>query len=346
MPPYYVERFRFRTASLPQAERTYVMIDLRPFVWESRVFALVPKEIIRPERLAEIQQGTADSLDGVFATVPAKPDDYNAIFGESLTSSIGADTVLVELTPRKRAILDLLQLAPEAVSIEIHYAVLRESVWPKTQYMIHFAQFVDGFPVGEFEHLFQAYHPFDIPIIGDRRNKVAYRRSSWEVSEIPPLALEFFDTWVTAAAYGYNPAPRSYGKHFKLSDVSRPVVEGILEFFNDKKLTADAIVQIVQDNPLVDATGKVEKKPTKKKGIRRSLAQKIIDVRKELPDGRFRRLQQIDAIKGVGPDTMSDIITTFFGVGGRNEQDDARWYPSEEIVALLKQQPTQDGDRR
>mgnify|MGYP001141090789 CR=1 FL=1 len=87
----------------------------------------------------------------------------------------------------------------------------------------------------------------------------------------------------------------------------------------------------MSDNAFVDAKGAAEKVAKKKLGIRRNTAVRVIREREKQPGGRYTTLEQIDAIWGMGPDTMSDLITSFFA----GLRDDERWYPDENVTNLL-----------
>jgi hypothetical protein len=49
-------------------------------------------------------------------------------------------------------------------------------------------------------------------------------------------------------------------------------------------------------------------------GVRRSLAQRILDVRDQLPQRLFESLEQVDAVPGVGPDTLHDMLKSSSGL--------------------------------
>lgn len=332
LPPYYNERFAFRTGGLKAATSTAISIDLRVFPRKSRVFVRVPASILRPAQHAALLAGQTRQPDGAWATVPATSDDYNRLFGLQEKTMVTKDHVIVELTPRRSALLDQLHFDGKAsVEVEVRYAVSRAGIRPKSCYVIGFAQRVDGFRVAEFEHVFQAYHPYDIPIVGDYRTMLAYRRSSREVSAIPPLALAFFDSWEFAKGCGFDPAPRSFAKHFTPADVSGALQARILEFVNAPATGADILRQRVVDNAYVDGKGAAMPEPKQKIGLASPTAANIIAARDALPGKKFTRLEEIDAVKGVGPDTLSDLITSFLMARG----DETRWYPDEDLASLL-----------
>jgi len=76
----------------------------------------------------------------------------------------------------------------------------------------------------------------------------------------------------------------------------------IVDFFN-AVATPEEICRVVVDDPNFE-------KPLDE-GIKLSIAKMIIDCRMALPGQKFTAWEQIDAIKGVGPSTWHNILTTF-----------------------------------
>lgn len=75
----------------------------------------------------------------------------------------------------------------------------------------------------------------------------------------------------------------------------------ILRFLN--AATADEIRRAVTDDPRFGLG------PPRAYGIRRKLAARIVTVRDDRYQGRFSELSQVDAIYGMGPDTLHDLFS-------------------------------------
>ena len=90
-----------------------------------------------------------------------------------------------------------------------------------------------------------------------------------------------------------------------------------LGFFNSVE-KPEQIVNHIEDDPDRDAFRDDE--PPLAYGVRSSLAQHILDRREEL-GGQFQSLDDIYAIKGVGPDTFHDILYTFRDVTEQPDLD-------------------------
>ncbi|MDH3339784.1 MAG: helix-hairpin-helix domain-containing protein [Nitrosopumilus sp.] len=88
--------------------------------------------------------------------------------------------------------------------------------------------------------------------------------------------------------------------------------EQILLFFNNVTNFQDIVDQI-KDDP------KFGKSSKKAYGIRKKLAQRILSSRNRLPKKQFQSLEQLDSIKGIGKDTMHDIIVS---LGRKIKPDD------------------------
>ena len=79
--------------------------------------------------------------------------------------------------------------------------------------------------------------------------------------------------------------------------------EQILFFFNNVTNFQDIVDQI-EDDPKFG-------KPSKRAyGVRKKLAQRIITTRNRLPKKEFQSLDQIDSIRGIGKDTIHDIVVS------------------------------------
>ncbi len=334
LPSYFGGDFPLSTCGLKNGKHYFIAIDLRPFPEQARVFVEVPQKMLGG--LAPVP-GPRKGGFGSNVAVVKRIDDFNRLCGQRRRAPVARGTVVLELARGKRAILNNLSLSQEPQTIHVYYAVLREDVRPKTYYTMQLAQFIDHRLVGTFHHVLNAHHNYDVPVIGDRRTKTAYRRSSREVSAIPPLALAFFASWKEAQAAGYDFSPRSFGKHYRADDVTVALADEVLAFFNKAGTTAEKIVATVVDNPHVNAFGGEEPAPVAKRGIDLKTAQRIISSRQKLPKKRFARLQEIDAVPGVGADTMSDVLTSILGlrkpapIKGRG-----RWEPDPGVVALLR----------
>ena len=88
-----------------------------------------------------------------------------------------------------------------------------------------------------------------------------------------------------------------------MKDKNPSNVEQILFFFNNVSEFQEIVDQI-KDDPKFGKTSK------RAYGVRKKLAQRIINTRNKLPEKQFQSLEQIDSIRGIGKDTMHDIITS------------------------------------
>lgn len=83
------------------------------------------------------------------------------------------------------------------------------------------------------------------------------------------------------------------------------IADRVLQFFNRVK-TIEDITEAVKDNPF---EGHSEEK--KGYGIGTTLAERILNYRNTLPGRRFRNLEQIWSINGLGEDKINDLIYSF-----------------------------------
>lgn len=86
--------------------------------------------------------------------------------------------------------------------------------------------------------------------------------------------------------------------------ICRLATSTVLDFFN-AVTEADQIVKKIMDDPDFSIG------PPRAYGVRKTLANRILAVRDGLEGGRFTSIEQIDAIYGVGKDTLHDILFSF-----------------------------------
>lgn len=81
-------------------------------------------------------------------------------------------------------------------------------------------------------------------------------------------------------------------------------ISKVLKFFNKVK-TAEEIVEAIKDDPTFG-------KSNGSYGIRKSVANRILQTRAKLPENKFTEINQINKVHGIGHDTLNDIFYTFF----------------------------------
>ena len=81
-------------------------------------------------------------------------------------------------------------------------------------------------------------------------------------------------------------------------------ISKVLKFFNDVK-NAEEIVEVIRDDPTFGKSNEAY-------GIRRPVANKILQTRAKLPGNKFTEINQINKVHGVGSDTINDIFYSFF----------------------------------
>lgn len=83
-------------------------------------------------------------------------------------------------------------------------------------------------------------------------------------------------------------------------------VQKVLDFLNGVQ-TPEEIVEGVSDDPKQGSSS------AEAYGVRRGLAEKILDTRGELPNQRFISLKQVVSVYGLGDDTLHDIFMSLTG---------------------------------
>jgi hypothetical protein len=84
-------------------------------------------------------------------------------------------------------------------------------------------------------------------------------------------------------------------------DISAPIADRILDFFNRVREVSDITDTLIEDDPS-DGPGST---------IGPTLASRILRTRSELTSNRFETLEQLDAISGLGEGTWKDLVYTF-----------------------------------
>ena len=99
--------------------------------------------------------------------------------------------------------------------------------------------------------------------------------------------------------------------------------EQILLFFNNVT-NFQEIVDQIKDDP------KFGKSSKKAYGVRKKLAQRILSSRNRLSKKQFQSLEQLDLIKGIGKDTMHDIVVS---LGNKIKPDETPPMKLDDILA-------------
>lgn len=97
------------------------------------------------------------------------------------------------------------------------------------------------------------------------------------------------------------------GGRLILSKMDEALKQRVLNFFNRVTRSAEIVNRIKDDPDFGMRRGY---------GIRRSLATRILEIRNNLPGKRFNSIEQINDVRGVGPDTLHDILYSFQYSGG------------------------------
>jgi len=81
-------------------------------------------------------------------------------------------------------------------------------------------------------------------------------------------------------------------------------ISKVLKFFNKVK-NAEEIVEAIRDDPTFGKSNGAY-------GIRKPVANIILQTRAKLPGNKFTEINQINKVHGIGPDTLNDIFFSFF----------------------------------
>jgi hypothetical protein len=88
--------------------------------------------------------------------------------------------------------------------------------------------------------------------------------------------------------------------------ISDALIQRVLTFFNGVQ-KPEALVNRIQDDPSFLRAGGATY------GMNFQQASAILNYRNRLPGKRFTSLEQLDAVFGIGPDTLHDILYSFSG---------------------------------
>ena len=125
-----------------------------------------------------------------------------------------------------------------------------------------------------------------------------------EIVHVAPNEREFIiEEWPS----GFGPTAITvtwYGPFFLSSEPQSRLEERVLTFFNQVREPKE-IVDAIRDDPLFGSDSR------QAYGIRPALAKRILQARDQLPDGHFTRLGQLASIRGVGADTLHDVLFSF-----------------------------------
>lgn len=110
----------------------------------------------------------------------------------------------------------------------------------------------------------------------------------------------------------------------------------VLDFLNGVQ-TPEEIVERVRDDP------EYESRSEQAYGVRPRLAGRILDTRGELPNRQFESLDQLEAVHGLGPDTLHDIFKSVTGGSPPPHGDPSRTMPIADLLPLATEFLRQSG---
>jgi subtilisin family serine protease len=182
---------------------------------------------------------------------------------------------------------------------------------PGEVYRFTVQQVFENEVIGDFTVMGKIIDPQKAAYIGLQDTYLAHKAGCQCAVESVKESRLAFGSLEAAKSAGYDLALDCLNQPFKAADVSHRLARKILHFVNNVRLARD-LAQTVQDTLGIGySEGRYGKQVAGKKGYGLGIgtAGKIIETRDKI--GGFTKLQQLEAIKGVGKDTFIDLVNSF-----------------------------------
>ncbi len=199
------------------------------------------------------------------------------------------DFRLLELKGDKRSDADLLALRPGQRSVVQLEVKVPPEAKPGEVYQIAVQQVFEGEVIGDFHVVAKVHDPKKTRYVAVRSGHYVHKANCKGLAKTDRHAWAPFESLEDARAAGYDMALDCLNQQFTAKNVSYRLARKVLNFVNNVELAQDLDQAI------------------KKMGI--NTATKILEARDKT--GRFTKLAEIEAIRGVGTDKLVDLVNAF-----------------------------------
>ena len=165
--------------------------------------------------------------------------------------------------------------------------------------------------IGDFQIMAKVLDPKRVKYIAVRDGHLVHKADCKSLAETNKELWAPFETLEAARTAGYDLALDCLNQPFKSKDVSYRLARKVLHFVNNIEL-ADDLDRAVRDTLGIGYfEGRYGKEEAKRRGYGLGIgtAKKILEARDKV--GRFIKLEDLEAVKGVGIDKFIDLVNSF-----------------------------------
>lgn len=186
-----------------------------------------------------------------------------------------------------------------------------EDAKPGETYAFTVQQLFEGEVIGDFRIAGKIVDPEKVEFIGLPDQYLVHKAGCKCVAESNKQSRVPFQSLEAAKSAGYDLALDCLNRSFRADDVSYRLARRVLHFVNHIRLPGDLAKKVHDTLGIGYFEGRYGKQPAGKKGygLGTGTAKKILAAREKR--GGFTKLQQLEAIKGLGKDTFIDLINSF-----------------------------------
>ncbi|MBW2662248.1 MAG: S8 family serine peptidase [Deltaproteobacteria bacterium] len=216
-----------------------------------------------------------------------------------------------ELKAEKRPAIKGLVAAPLSRNLAQLDFRIPEDAKPGEVYRLAVQQVFKEEVIGDFQVMGKVVDPKKVKFIAVRGDYLVHKANCKYLEKTARQLWAPFESLEAAKAVGYDMAPDCLNQPFTAKDISYRLARRMLHYLNQVEL-ADDLDQFIKgtlDKKYFEM--RYGKERTKKRGpdLGIDIYRNILDARDEL--GRFTKLEEIEEVKGVGPDEFIDLINSF-----------------------------------
>jgi hypothetical protein len=217
---------------------------------------------------------------------------------------------LFELGQEKRSAIKGLAVRPGSRNFARLEVQIPRNARPGEVYRLNVQHVYEGEVIGDFQVMGKVLNPRAVKYIGLRSNHLVHKANCRSLLRADKQSRKPFQSLADARSAGYDLALDCLNQPFKAKDISYRLARRVLNHINGIEIDDD-LKRFVKDSLSIGYFRKRYGKEAKEKGygIGIKTARQVLEARDRL--GGFTRLEELEAVKGVGLDEFIDIVNSF-----------------------------------
>ena len=181
---------------------------------------------------------------------------------------------------------------------------------PGEVYRLNVQHVYEGEVIGDFQVMGKVLNPRTVKYIGLRNSHLVHKANCKSLAKADKQSRKPFQSLEDARSAGYDLALDCLNQPFRAKDISYRLARRVLSYINKVELDKD-LSRIVKDTLGIGYFKGRYGKEAKRKGygLGAKTARLILEARDRR--GGFTKLEELEAVKGIGVDTFIDIVNSF-----------------------------------